>query len=140
MKFLRFFTVKKVRVVYVAWGLHPDTGRVCATYVGKDSCPPGRANEHMFGGTSRQPHPSPWADTVIHWSAASRGRMTRFGLWWREILWIGLLRPVHNYQWNKRNPRRIPKYVAVRRERSQAFWDARAGFVRPPWQIGRAHV
>ncbi len=134
-KVTRFFTVKKYRVVYLAWVLHPVHGRIRAGYVGKDSCPPGRALEHMNGGTSRQPYPSPWADTVVHWTRLSAGRMTRFGLWWREIVWIVLLRPIYNYQWNRHTQRRIPRYVAARRERSPVYEAARRAWRGVPWWL-----
>ncbi len=132
---IRFFTKKKYRIVYGAWTLHPDTGKIVCGYVGKDSNPPGRPLEHMQGGTSRQPAPSPWSDTVVFWARLYGGRMSRFTLWWLEIVLILTFWPVYNYRWNRHNPRRIPRYVAARRERSAAYRRAKANFRRRPWRL-----
>jgi hypothetical protein len=131
----RFFTVKKYRCVYAAVVLHPVTGRVRIGYVGKDSDPPGRAHEHMLGGTSRCRNPQPWADTVVFWARLWGGRMTRFRLWWMEILFILLLRPIYNYEWNRWHRRRIKKWVAARRDRSAAYQLARVGYRGLPWRM-----
>jgi hypothetical protein len=126
---------RKHRDIYAAWVLHPDTGRIVCGYVGKDSSPPSRRTEHMLGGTSRCPSPAPWADTVICWRLPYSGRCSAFTLWWLEIMFIVLLRPIYNYQWNRWNRRRIPIYVAARRERGPLFYAARQAYTGIPWRL-----
>lgn len=126
---------RKRRDVYAAWCLHPATGRIMCGYVGKDSDPPTRIHEHMFGGTSRCRWPSPWSDTVICWRRMYSGKCSRFTLWWIEILFIVVLRPLYNYEWNRLNSRRIPKYVAARRERSMRYQAARAAYTGVPRRL-----
>lgn len=120
--------------MYAAWVAHPVTGRVVCGYVGKRS---GhlhvRIGEHMYGGTSRQPQPSPWSDTVVVWKVLYAGECSRFTLWWLEIVAITLLRPLYNYEWNRLNPRRIELYVAARRERSAACLARVGGPL--PWRL-----
>jgi hypothetical protein len=114
-----------MRYIYAAVAVHEKTGRRGCGYVGKSTDLAVRLHEHMYGGTSRCPHPQPWADTVICWKLVFAGRVSTFTAWWLEILFILLFRPWYNYEWNLLNRRRVPKYVAARRERSPAYQLAR---------------
>lgn len=125
-------------VVYGLRGTHPRTGRLARAYVGKTIQKPWtrRIEQHLFGGGRYNSTPQPWADTVPGWRpngtvdeviAAGgayiiwRGRWSPMGLAMRESLAIWGLRPLYNYQGNRRNRRRIEKYKATtqRMERDQ---------------------
>lgn len=56
----------------------------------------------------------PWSDLIVSYDVLWESRrVTAFGLWWREIYYILTRFPVYNYQWNRWNPRRVPKYRAL---------------------------
>jgi hypothetical protein len=138
-------------VVYLIRGHHPLTGRVKRAYVGKTIQRPWtkRIDQHLWGRGQYQNPPQPWADTVPGWrpggsvseiiaaggvSILWEGRWSPFGLWWREILLILLLRPKYNYQWNRANSSRITmtkaKNQRVSRDKVGVSFTALAGELR----------
>jgi len=138
-------------VVYLVRGHHPLTGRVKRAYVGKTVQRPWtkRIDQHLWGRGQYHNPPQPWADTVPGWrpngSVAEviaaggvtilwEGRCSPFGLWWREIFFILLLRPKYNYQWNRANSSRITMTKAKRqresRDRVGVSYPALAGELR----------
>lgn len=111
-------------MLYLIRASHPRTGRTIRAYVGKTTQRPWtkRIDQHLWGRGKYDNPAQPWADTVLGYSpdgtvrdviAAGGVRVIRegwwspFGLWWREILAIWLLRPRYNYQWNRANRHRI---------------------------------
>lgn len=105
--------------VYVFRARHPATGvLVRHGYIGKTRWLKLRLAQHL--------ERSDWRDTVTEWDVLWYSPdVTAFGLWWREVWYILTRMPLYNYQWNRLNPRRIPKYE--QRRRSAAYWFARSG-------------
>lgn len=150
-------------VVYLIRGHHPYTGRTKRAYVGKTVQRPWtkRIDQHLWGRGQYHNPPQPWADTVPGWrpdgSVAEviaagavkilwEGRCSPFGLWWREIFFILLLRPKYNYQWNRANSSRITKTKArkqrVMRDRVGTSYPAFAGELKVlhRWFVGVASL
>lgn len=135
-------------VLYLIRARHPLTGRTVRAYVGKTTQRPWtkRIDQHLWGrGQYRNPA-QPWADTVLGYRSDGsvrevisadgvrilrEGRWSPFGLWWREILAIWLLRPRYNYQWNRANRHRITMSQAKRqRTYRNRFGMSENGFAR----------
>jgi hypothetical protein len=101
---------------YGWWSLLPVllfelNGRHIA-YVGQTNNRSRRDVEHIFGSVKYGTKPKPWSDLQprafslpsFHWWKWSRELS--------EKLWIWLLLPVYNVQWNTLNPRRITPHRA----------------------------
>lgn len=108
----------RVGTVYGVKVIHEVTGKEVLGYVGKTWRKPYtlRILEHLHGTPAAGPQP--WADVFVASFIIWQDRTNDLGLWWREILAIRVRRPLYNYHHNLRNRRRIPKYVAARRQRS----------------------
>jgi hypothetical protein len=136
--------------LYLLRGTHPRSGRVIRAYAGKTFQHPWtkRIDQHLWG-RGRYGNPAqPWADTILGWTPGGtvdqviaaggcrlvwHGRCSPFGLWWREILVIWVVRPKYNYQWNRGNRSRIEKYKATdqRAQRDQRRTRVAAATVAP---------
>ncbi|MGH3783973.1 MAG: hypothetical protein ACRDRO_25995, partial [Pseudonocardiaceae bacterium] len=132
---------------------HPTTGRLVFGYGGKTfQTWTTRIEQHLWGGGRYGSVPKPFADTVPGWRpngtveeviAAGgafriyQGRVSPWGLWWREILFaIWLRAPLYNHMLNQANPRRIPISVQYRQREARDRGEAYSGVGR----IGRAHL
>lgn len=105
------FTKRRPGTVYEVRTIHEKRGTNVRGYVGKTrQLVVNRAGQH--GQTQ------PWADLIVGVKTLKAGSFTDLGLWWAEVWRIVLLWPVYNYEWNRLNPRRVPKYVAAERHRS----------------------
>jgi hypothetical protein len=116
----------------------PVVGRHLA-YVGMTSSRFHRDQQHLFG-TATAP-PAPWSDLSPKpyplpclfpgWLFARRVQ---------EKLWIFLLFPVYNDQWNHHNPRRITRSYArtlrLRRQAGGRRFNAGLALIRAPFTIG----
>lgn len=92
-------------------GGRPGTGWPRRGYVGKTRQLDyrTRVEQHLYGywrGGHWKP-PQWWAADAYDYFPVWSGRWTTLGLWWREIVCIVFLFPVHNDRWNKGNPRRV---------------------------------
>lgn len=108
-----------------------------------------RLGQHLWSKSGRYTQqPKAWADTVPGWSPHGRpqdvvqaggafviyqGLVSPFGLWWREILMILTRRPYYNVQWNRHNPRQIPKWVA---EEQRVCRDKNIPYTQRGWDRG----
>lgn len=107
-KFWRKGTVYCVRV---RPGGQLGRGWVRRGYIGKTTLADYRTRieQHLYGyrwGSHWKP-PQWWAADAFDYFPLWQGRWTTVGLWWREIVCIVVLFPVHNTRWNKLNPRRV---------------------------------
>ena len=105
-------TVYQIRV------RHPRTGRLVRNgYIGKTRRKVEiRISEHLHGSTRFGSRPQPWAADVVGWKVLwHRDDCSAMRLWWAEVWRILVRFPLHNDQWNRRNPRRIPIYESRRR-------------------------
>lgn len=74
----------------------------------------GKTTQHVPRRIQQHRATQPWSDLIVSWDVLWESRrVTAFGLWWREIYYILTRFPVYNYQWNRWNPRRVPKYRAL---------------------------
>lgn len=114
--------------LYGIRAFHPRSGRLTFAYGGKTFQHPWtkRIDQHLWGRGTSEPA-KPWAHTVPGWRPNGRveeviaaggvfvifqGRVSPFGLWWREILFAIWLRlPLYNNQHNLHNPRRLSNYA-----------------------------
>jgi hypothetical protein len=104
---------------------HPGRGRVMLGYVGQ--------TVQAVGARERQHRDAqPWSDLIVGEALIlAQGWWTPAELDAQEAGYIRALRPLYNYEYNGRNPHRIP--IPVAREQRWARDDA-AG--RPRWQPG----
>ena len=136
--------------IYRIRAYHPVTGRLMhRAYFGQTRQVPWekRIKGHLWG-TFDTP-PQPWADTVPGWrpngtvseviaaggaTVVCQFQTVRAVLTVLEILTIRHGLPVYNYQWNRGNPKRIPKWKAIEQRRER---DARRGL--PPMAAPAGH-
>jgi hypothetical protein len=103
-----------------------------------------RIDQHLWGRGKYGNPAQPWADTILGWTPGGTvdqviaaggcrlvwsGRCSPFGLWWREILMIWVMRPKYNYQWNRGNRSRIEKYKATAQRTQRDQRDQRVARV-----------
>lgn len=100
-------------------GGRPGTGWPRRAYIGKTRHADyrKRIEQHLYGYWWGESWKSPqwWAADAYDYYPLWQGRWTTFGLWWREIVCIVFLFPVHNDRWNKCNPRRVVSPPVARR-------------------------
>lgn len=96
--------IYRIRTAVRPWDL---TTRSRTGYIGKTT-------QRVTARIQQHRTSQPWSDLITSWDVLWESRrVTAFGLWWREIYYILTRFPVYNYQWNRWNPRRVPKYRAL---------------------------
>lgn len=115
--------------VYAVSVLHPESGtHVRYGYIGK-------TRQLVISRLAQHAVMQPWWDTHVSYETLWESpACSSLRLWWEEVWRIMVFFPLYNYQWNRHNPRRIPKYKAELRGRSAAFYAAaRQPGVRVGW-------
>lgn len=118
--------MKRLRTVYAYDVTDLRTGEIAPqAYIGKTVNMKRRDHEHRYGAETVPP--KVWAGHIYGgmyplWQA----ECGRFRAWYMEIWFIITKEPLFNVEWNKRNPHRIPPWVA-----RTLYGSQRSGVVRP---------